>query len=29
MLLEQAGYQVKLRDGSVWKNEYDTNYGFA
>ena len=29
MLLEQAGYQVKLRDGTVWKNEYDTNYGFA
>ena len=29
MMLEQAGYQVKLRDGAVWKAEYDTNYGFA
>jgi len=29
MMLEQAGYQVKLRDGTIWKNEYTTNYGFA
>lgn len=29
MMLEQAGYQVKLRDGTIWKHEYTTNYGFA
>lgn len=28
-LLHQAGYEVKMQDGSVWKAEYDTNYGFA
>lgn len=28
-LLHRAGYEVKMQDGSVWKAEYDTNYGFA
>lgn len=28
-LLAMAGYEVKMQDGSIWKSEYDTNYGFA
>lgn len=30
-LLANAGYEVRMQDGSIWtkKAEYDTNYGFA
>lgn len=28
-LLMEAGHEVKMQDGSIWKAEPDTNYGFA